>query len=69
MQKQSVNKLLEHIAPCQGNSLKICCFLKKNTVIDVPPEIEKLYHAFVLSSRNNEKCAILSLIPKTDKVK
>ena len=44
---------------------RICCFLKKNTAIDVPPEIEKLYHTFVSSSSNNGKCAILSLVPNS----
>ena len=59
-QKQSVNKLLEHVAPGQGNLL----FPEKNTTINVPLEIEHLYHAFVSSSsnNNNEKCAILSLV-------
>ena len=64
MQKQSVNKLLEHVMVKEIRS-KICCFLKKNTRIDVQPEIEKLYHAFVSSSSDNEKCAILSLIPNS----
>ena len=40
-------------------------FPEKNTTIDVPVEIEKLYHAFVSSSTNNEKCAILSLVPNS----
>ena len=62
IQKQSVNKLLEHVAPGQGNLLENMLFPEKNTTIDVPPEIENLYHAFVSSSSNNEKCAILSLV-------
>ena len=57
------NELLEHVAPRQGNSLKNMLFPDKNTAIDVPPEIEKLYQAFFSSSSNNGKCAILSLVP------
>ena len=34
-------------------------------VKDVPPEIEKFYHAFVSSSSNNEKCTILFVIPNS----
>ena len=62
IQKQSVNNFLEHVAPGQGNSLRNMLCPEKNTTIDGPPEIEKLYHAFVSSSSNNEKCAILSLV-------
>ena len=40
-------------------------FPEKNTTFDVPPEIEKLYHAFASSSSNNEKCAILSPVPNS----
>ena len=40
IQKLSVNKLLGHVVPGQGNSLKNLLFPDKNT-IDVPPEIEK----------------------------
>ena len=61
-QKQSVNKLMEHVAPGQGNLFKKMLFPEKNAAIDVPPEIEKLSHAFVSSSSNNEKCPILSLV-------
>ena len=57
------NEFLEHVAPRQGNSLKNMLFPDKNTVIDVPPEIEKLYQVFFSSSSNNGKCAILSLVP------
>ena len=65
IKKQSVNKLPEHDAPGQGNPLKNMLLAEKNTAIDVPPEIEKLYPAFVSSSSNNEKCAILSLLPNS----
>ena len=65
MQKQAVIKLLEHVAPGQGNLLKNILFTVKNATIDVPPEIEKLYHAFVSSSSGNEKCVILSIIPNS----
>ena len=41
IQKQSVNKLVEHVAPGQGNLLKNILFPEKNTTIDVPSEIEK----------------------------
>ena len=57
------NELLEHVAPRQGNSLKNMLFPDKNTAIDVPPEIEKLYQALFSSSSNKDKCAILSLVP------
>ena len=40
-------------------------FPEKNTTSDVHPETEKLYHAFVSSNSNNEKCVILSFVPNS----
>ena len=40
-------------------------FPEENTTIDVPPEIEELYCAFVSNICSNEKCTILSLVPNS----
>ena len=52
MQKQAVIKLLEHVAPGQGNLLKNILFPKKNATIDVLPEIEKLLFQAVVAMKN-----------------
>ena len=54
---------MEHVAPGQGNLFKKMLFPEKNAAVDEKLwEIEKLSHAFVSSSSNNEKCPILSLV-------
>ena len=44
-------------------SLQKLLFPKKDVVVDIPLEIKNLHDAFNTSKNNNEKCAMLSLIP------
>ena len=62
IQKESIKKVMEHVAPGQGDSLQKLLFPEKDVVDDIPLEIKNL-HVFNASNNNNEKCAILSLIP------
>ena len=64
IQKDSIKKVMEHVAPGQGNSLQKLLFPEKDVADNnIPSEIKNLYDAFNASSNKNERCAILSLIP------
>ena len=63
IQKESIKKVMEHVAPGQGDSLQKLLFPEKDVVDDIPLEIKNLHDVFNASNNNNEKCAILSLIP------